>query len=106
MGPLPKGKGSKCKCYNYRGISLLSITGKVSGGIATDSVVNISLVRYKGRRRWVHKMFTLRTVKKTLDKKKNLYTAFTDLKQKKTHDKSESISSDSKWCARKSLRYS
>ncbi len=33
--PLYKGKGSRSECGNYRGISLLSVPGKVYGRILT-----------------------------------------------------------------------
>ena len=30
---LCKGKGNKCECYNSRGISLLSVVGKLHGRV-------------------------------------------------------------------------
>ena len=36
--PLYKGKGEKNKCKNYRGISLLSMVGKIYAGILVDGI--------------------------------------------------------------------
>ena len=36
--PLYKGKGERSECANYRGISLLSVVGKVYGGILIDRI--------------------------------------------------------------------
>ena len=36
--PLYKGKGERTKCKNYRGISLLSMVGKIYRGILVDSL--------------------------------------------------------------------
>ena len=35
--PLYKGKGDRSECSNYRGISLLSMVGKIYAGILVDS---------------------------------------------------------------------
>ena len=37
--PLEKGKGDKCECRNSRGISLLSIVGKVFGRVLVKRVI-------------------------------------------------------------------
>ena len=34
--PLHKGKGEKTECKNYRGISMLSVIGKIYAGILVD----------------------------------------------------------------------
>ena len=34
--PLYKGKGGRTECNNYRGISLLSVVGKIYAGILVD----------------------------------------------------------------------
>ena len=36
--PLYKGKGDKCKCSNSRGISLLSVVGKLFGRVLIKRV--------------------------------------------------------------------
>ena len=36
--PLYKGKGERSECKNYRGINLLSVAGKIYGGILVDRV--------------------------------------------------------------------
>ena len=38
--PLYKGKGERTKCKNYRGISLLSMVGKICGIKRVDRVSN------------------------------------------------------------------
>ncbi len=40
--PIYKGKGSKEECKNYRGISLLSIPGKVYGRVLIERVRKIT----------------------------------------------------------------
>ena len=35
--PLHLGKGSKDECNNYRGVSLLSVPGRMYGGVLTSS---------------------------------------------------------------------
>ena len=40
--PLYKGKGDRSECSNYRGISLLSMVGKIYAGILVDSVRKVT----------------------------------------------------------------
>ncbi len=40
--PLHKGKGNKDECNNYRGISLLSVQGKIYGRISTERLMQIT----------------------------------------------------------------
>ncbi len=40
--PIYKGEGSISKCGNYRGISLLSIAGKVYGNIVIERMQKIT----------------------------------------------------------------
>ena len=40
--PLYKGKGERTKCKNYRGISLLSVVGKIYAGILVDRVCRVT----------------------------------------------------------------
>ena len=39
--PLYKGKGERIECKNYRGISLLSVAGKIYVGILVDRVCGV-----------------------------------------------------------------
>ena len=40
--PLYKGKGERTECSNYRGISLLSVVGKICAGILVDRIRNVT----------------------------------------------------------------
>ena len=40
--PLYKGKGERNECKNYRGISLLSVVGKIYAGILLDGVRRVT----------------------------------------------------------------
>ncbi len=40
--PLYKGKGNKDECNNYRGISLLSVPGKIYGRILNERIMKIT----------------------------------------------------------------
>ncbi len=40
--PLHKGKGNRGECSSYRGISLLSVPGKVYGRILTEKLVEVT----------------------------------------------------------------
>jgi len=40
--PIYKGKGDKSECGNYRGISLLSVVGKVYGSVLIEKVKRIT----------------------------------------------------------------
>jgi len=85
--PVYKGKGSRNECGNYRGISLLSIAGKVYGKIVTKRVQQITECRiseeqggFRKGRGCVDQIFSLRmTVEKMLTKGKKVYAAFMDL---------------------------
>ena len=41
--PLYKGKGERTECTNYRGISLLSMIGKIYSGISVDRLLSCLL---------------------------------------------------------------
>ena len=43
--PLYKGKVEKCECSNSRGISLLSVVGKLYGRVLIKRVSNVGLGR-------------------------------------------------------------
>ena len=40
--PLYKGKGERAECSNYRGVSLLSVIGKIYEGIQVDRVCKVT----------------------------------------------------------------
>ncbi len=40
--PLHKGKGNKDECNNYRGVSLLSVPGKIYGTILTQRLMQVT----------------------------------------------------------------
>ena len=40
--PLHKGKGERTECINYRGISLLSMVGKIFAAIVVDRVCRVT----------------------------------------------------------------
>ena len=40
--PLYKGRGERTECSNYRGISLLSVVGKIFAGIIVDRVHKVT----------------------------------------------------------------
>ena len=40
--PLYNSKGERAKCKNYRGISLLSVVGKIYAGILVDRVRRVT----------------------------------------------------------------
>ena len=42
IAPLCKGKGERTECKNYRGISLLSVVGKIYAGILVDRVCRVT----------------------------------------------------------------
>ena len=92
--PLYKGKGKKDECKNYRGISLLSVVGKVYGRILinrvselTDSKMGEEQGGFRTGRGCVDQVFGLKQIcEKYLEKRdKDVYVAFLDLE--KAYDK-------------------
>ena len=87
MVPIYKGKGERTECKNYRGISMLSIGGKVYGRVLVDRVVKETEGRisdeqggFRKGRGCVDQVFALRNVsEKNLEKQKDLYLGFMDL---------------------------
>ena len=79
-----KNKGDRSDCNNYRGISLLSIVGKVYARVVlarlqqlAERVYPESQRRFRAKRSTVDMIFTLRQVKeKCRDQQKPLYNAF------------------------------
>ena len=99
--PLYKGKGDKSDCKNYRGISLLSIPGKVYGRILiekvrflTEGMIGEEQCGFRSGRGCVDQVFVMRQLsEKMIDKKKSLYAAYMDLE--KAYDR---IDRDAMWC--------
>ena len=87
--PIYKGKGSRDECGNYRGISLLSIPGKVYGRIVIERVMEITDGRiseeqggFRSGRGCVDQIFTVKMLaEKYLVKGRKLYAAFMDLEK-------------------------
>ena len=87
--PLYKGKGGKGSCRNYRGISLLSIVGKIYAGIliervrrVTEGLIGEEQGAFRSGRGCIDQIFTLKQMsEKMREKKKNLYLSFMDLQQ-------------------------
>ena len=87
--PLYKGKGDKGECSNYRGISLLSIPGKLYGRVliervkaCTEHQIGEEQCGFRSGRGCVDQVFALKNVcEKYLDKQRDLYVAFMDLEK-------------------------
>ncbi len=87
--PLYKGKGSRSVCSSYRGISLLSVPGKVYGRILTERLMEIAEGKvseeqgdFRKGRGCVDQIFAMkRLVEEYLGKDKKLYVAFMDLEK-------------------------
>ena len=87
--PIYKGKGDKSDCKNYRGISLLSIPGKVYGRVLiervrsmTEGMVGEEQGGFRSGRGCVDQVFVMKQMsEKMVDKKKCLYAAYMDLEK-------------------------
>ncbi len=87
--PLYNGKGNIEECNNYRGISLLSVPGKIYGRILnermmkiTDKGVGDEQGGFQKGRGCVDKIFVVKIlVKKYLEKDRELFAAFMDLEK-------------------------
>ena len=87
--PIYKGKGDRCECSNYRGISLLSVVGKVYGRVmierimvGTDAAVGEEQCGFRKGRGCVDQIFSVRQVcEKYLSVKRDVYMAFMDLEK-------------------------
>ena len=87
--PLYKGKGEKAECKNYRGISLLSIVGKVYGMILTermrkitDGMIGDEQGGFRPGRGCVDQVFAVRQIsEKAREKGKKVYAGFMDLEK-------------------------
>ncbi len=82
-------KGSKMQCTNYRGISLLSIPGKVYARILDYKVRDITETKvlekqgaFRKKRSFVDQMFTVRQLgEKIIEKNKRLVMVCVDLEK-------------------------
>ena len=89
MVSLYKGKGDVHECSNFRGISLLSVVGKVYGRILinrirdkTDNVIAEVQSGFRRGRECTDQIFIDRQIcKKYLEKDKDMYLAFLDLEK-------------------------
>ena len=98
--PLYKGKGDKYECGNFRGISLLSVVGKVYGRILinrirdkTESVIEEVQSGFRRGRGCTDQIFIVRQIcEKYLGKGKDVYFAFLDLE--KAYDR---VDRDAMW---------
>ncbi len=93
--PLFKGKGNKFECSSFRGISLLSVVGKVYERIlverircGTESVVGEEQSGFRKGRGCMDQVFMVRQVcEKYLRKGKEVFWAFMDLE--KAYDRAD-----------------
>ena len=100
MVPLYKGKGDMYECSNFRGISLLSVGGKVYGRVLInrirDKTENMIAEVQNGFRRGrgcTDQIFIVRQIcKKYLGKGNDMYFAFLDLE--KAYNR---VDRDAKW---------
>jgi hypothetical protein len=87
--PLYKGKGSQQECKNYRGISLLSVIGKLYAKILIERVVKETndkiwdvLAGFCKGMGCTDQVFSLRCItEKVLAKNQRVYCAFVDLEK-------------------------
>ena len=87
--PLYKGKGDRNECKNYRGISLLSIPGKVYGRIViervrvlTEGMIGDEQCGFRSGRGCVDQVFVMKQMsEKFCGKNKSLYVAYMDLEK-------------------------
>ena len=86
---LYKGKGDKCECSNSRGISLLSVVGKLFGRVlikrvraGTESAIGEEQCGFKQGRGCMDQVMALRQVcEKCLANGKDVFRAFMDLEK-------------------------
>src|ERR1700755_879090 len=87
--PIYKGKGDKMVCKNYRGISLLSVVGKIYGRVLVSRVKELTKERvgeeqggFREGRGCVDQVFTLRMIGENLREKDKVgYACFMDLEK-------------------------
>ena len=77
---LYKNKGSKANCENYRGISFLSIAGKILALIVSETNLPEAQCGFRPGRSTVDMIFTVMQVqKKCVEQNLDLYSEFIDL---------------------------
>ena len=84
--PIFKKKGNRQECGNYRGISLLSVAGKVLGKIILkrlqpilDAILPESQCGFRSSRSTIDMVFTLRQLQeKAIEQNRHLYMVFID----------------------------
>src|ERR1700755_2886271 len=87
--PIYKGKGDRMACKNYRGISLLSVVGRIYGRVLVDRVKELTRERvgeeqggFREGRGCVDQVFTLRTIVEKLREKERVgYVCFMNLEK-------------------------
>ena len=84
-----KGKGDRRKCKNYRGVSLLSIPGKVYGRILigkvrslTEGLIGEEQCGFRSGRGCINQVFVMKQMsEKFIDRSKSLHVAYMDLEK-------------------------
>ena len=87
--PLYKGKGDRRECGSYRGISLLSVVGKVYGRVliervieCTDKAIGEEQCGFRSGRGCIDQIFVVRQIcEKMLEKHQDVFWAFMDLEK-------------------------
>ena len=87
--PLYKDKGERTECSNYKGISLLSVVGKIYPGILVDRVRKVTegLIDdeqggFRAGRGCVDQICTLKQIgEKARERKRRVYVGFMDLEK-------------------------
>ena len=81
-------KGSRAECGNYRGISLLSVVGKIYARVVcdrlrllTDAVLMGEQGGFRVRRGCVDQILAVGQVEKVIEMDKVVYAAFVDLEK-------------------------
>ena len=87
--PLYKSKGERTDCKNYRGISFISVVGKIYAGILVDRVRRVTegLIDdvqgwFSSVRGYVNQIFCLLYLsEKARKKKKSMYVSYVDFQK-------------------------
>ena len=82
-------KGSRLDCTNYKGISLMSVVGKVFAQVLNVRVKRLTVDKvmneqggFRAGRGCIHQIFAVKQiVEKTIDKDKKTYMAFVDVEK-------------------------